>query len=128
MQRSFTNILCENIEASASFYEALLGMKRHFSSDWFIILTHDNIDGLEFGLLDKSHETVPKNVSASPAGVIVTFVVDDCDNAHKKAIELQADIIKPPTDMFYGQRRMLLKDPEGTVLDISAPTAPVRVL
>lgn len=126
MQRSFTNILCENVEASANFYEALLGMKRHFDSDWFIILTHENIGGLEFGLLDKNHKTVPEGISASPAGMIVTFVVDDCDQAYEKAMALQADIIEPPTDMFYGQRRMLLRDPEGTVLDISAPTAPMQ--
>lgn len=126
MNRSFTNILCNNTEATARFYEALLGMKRHFDSDWFIILTHENIAGLEFGLLDKTHETVPEDIRSAPAGVIVTFVVEDCDQTYAKATELQADIIEPPTDMFYGQRRMLIRDPEGTVLDISAPTAPMQ--
>jgi len=125
VQRSFINILSENVAKTADFYQNLLGMKCHFAADWFIILTHDDIAGLELGILQKDHETVPEGIRSSPAGMIVTFVVEDCDKVHEIAVKLGANIIQPPTDMFYGQRRMLVSDPEGTVLDISAPTAAV---
>ncbi|MEO9873971.1 MAG: VOC family protein [Roseobacter sp.] len=125
MQRSFTNVLSGDVQNSSAFYENLLGMTRHFDSDWFVILTHKDIDGLEFGILQRDHAIVPPVIRAAPAGVIITFVVTDCDEVYRKALAAEALVIEPPTDMPYGQRRMLLRDPDGTVLDVSAPTAPV---
>jgi predicted enzyme related to lactoylglutathione lyase len=58
--------------------------------------------------------------------VMVTFVVDHCDAVHDAARAMGAEVLEPPTDMPYGQRRMLLRDPAGTVLDISAPIAAMR--
>jgi predicted enzyme related to lactoylglutathione lyase len=121
MQRAFVNILSGSVTTAASFYEQLLGMIRHYDSDWFIILTHPDIAGLEYGLLQRDHPIVPLPVQAAPAGVMMTFVVPDCDSVHQRAQAIGADIIAAPTDMPYGQRRMLLRDPDGTVLDISAP-------
>lgn len=120
MKRCFTNILSEDVERSSRFYESLLGMRRHFDSDWFVILVHDELDGLEFGILQKTNDIVPENIRDRPSGVIVTFVVDDCESVFRQATELGADIIAPPTNMPYGQRRVLLRDPDGTVVDISS--------
>ena len=125
MQRCFTNILSMDVKGTAKFYEQLLGMKRHFDSDWFIILTHDNIKGLELGILQQGHELAPNVAKTAPSGVMITFVVDDCDTVYKKAQALNAKIIEAPRDMPYGQRRMLLEDYDGTLIDISAPTAPI---
>lgn len=125
MQRAFTNILSADVSRTAAFYEAVLGMHRHYESDWFIILSHAEMPGLEFGILKRDSEIVPAALRAAPAGVLVTFVVADCDAAHAAALAAGAEIVTPPTDMAYGQRRMLLRDPDGTAVDISAPTAPV---
>lgn len=122
MQRTFTSILCENQARTASFYEQLLGMERHADFGWFIILTHQNMPGLEFGLVDRAHETVPSELASAPAGVIITFVVDDVAQSFGLARTMGAEIVQEPTDLFYGQRRMLLRDPEGTIIDISSPT------
>ncbi len=126
MRRAFMNILSGSVEATARFYEDLLGMQRHFESDWFIILTHPDMNGLEYGILQRNHQIVPQTVQGAPAGVIVTFVLEDCDNVYRRAQSIGADVIEPPTDMPYGQRRMLVRDPDGTVLDISAPTARIQ--
>ena len=122
MKRCFTNILSENIERSALFYESLLGMKRHFDSDWFIILVHDELSAFEFGILKKNHEVVTAEIRSKPGGVLVTFVVEDCNEVFRQATSLGVDILEPPTDMPYGQKRMLLRDPDGVVIDISSPT------
>jgi predicted enzyme related to lactoylglutathione lyase len=126
MQRAFVSILSASVEASASFYEELLGMIRHFESDWFIILTHPDIDGLEYGILQRDHQIVPAAVQSAPAGVMMTFVVEDCDIVHRRAQRIGAIVIEEPTDMAYGQRRMLIRDLDGAILDISAPMALVR--
>lgn len=121
MNRCFTNILVSDVERAARFYEDLLGMVRHFDSDWFVILTHPDRDGLEYGLLQRDNDVVPPEARSAPAGIIVTFVVDDLDPVLQRATSLGADILEAPTDMFYGQRRMLLRDPDGTIIDVSAP-------
>ena len=123
MNRMFVNILSKDVSACAGFYEELLGMTRHFDSDWFVILTHPNTPGLEFGVLQRDNEIVPASVRAAPQGVVVTFVVDDVQAVFEKARALGARVIQEPTEMFYGQTRLLLADPEGTVVDVSAPTA-----
>ncbi len=126
MQRAFVSVLSKSVNTSATFYEELLGMTRHFESDWFIILTHPDIQGLEYGLLQNDHEIVPAAAQGAPAGMMMTFVIEDCDTVHNRAQRIGAEIIEAPTDMPYGQRRMILRDPDGTFLDISAPTAPMR--
>ena len=123
MNRMFVNLLCQDVSASAGFYEELLGMTRHFDSNWFVILTHPNMPGLEFGILERDNEVVPASVRAAPQGVIVTFVVEDVQAVFEKAQALGARVIQEPSVMFYGQTRLLVADPEGTVVDVSAPTA-----
>jgi len=125
MKRCFTNILSSSVGETARFYEQIFGMKRKFDSDWFVVLTHDAIESLEVGILMRDHKVVPDSVRKSPSGVMITFVVDDCDTIYRKAVELGAQIIEAPKDMLYGQRRMLLLDPDGTVVDVSSPVGSV---
>ncbi|GAB5471741.1 MAG: hypothetical protein Kilf2KO_47710 [Rhodospirillales bacterium] len=123
MQRLFTSILSGDVAAAARFYEALFGMRRHFDSDWFVILVHPGRPDLELGLLQRDHEILPADARAAPAGVLVTFVVDDLNLVLTRAAAMQAHIVEPPRDMPYGQRRLLLRDLDGTLLDVSTPLA-----
>ena len=124
MKRAFANILSGTVDRTARFYESLLGMHRHFESDWFVILSHPQMDGLELGILDRATDMIPDAARSVPAGLMLTFVVDDTDAVHSVAVKLGAEIMEKPTDMPYGQRRMLMRDPDGTLVDVSAPTAP----
>lgn len=121
MNRAFTSILCDNVDKTAQFYQDLLGMKRVGDFGWFILLAHDNLPGFELGVLQNDHETIPSGVATPPAGAILTFVVNDVEATHRQAIAKGAEIIQAPTDLPYGQRRLMLRDPAGTAVDISAP-------
>jgi len=120
MQRAFTNILTEEVAATAAFYEKLFGYTAKFYSDWFVNLEAADQTGLELGILLASHEIVPEAARHQPAGIILTFVVEDCDAIHDKAARFGANIIEAPRDMPYGQRRMILSDPAGTIIDVSS--------
>lgn len=122
MKRAFTSILVADPERSARFYEQLLGMNRHGDFGWFVILTHEGIPGLEFGILNRDHETVPAALAKAAGGALLTFVVDNVTESYARAQAMEADVLEAPTDMPYGQRRMLVRDPDGLVLDISSPT------
>ncbi len=124
VDRLMASRLCADVGAAAAFYEALLGLERRFASDWFVLLGSDAVAGVELGLLDRDHDTVPEVARGDPAGTTLTFVVADCDAIHARACAMGATILSPPADTAYGQRRMLLRDPDGAVIDVSAPTAP----
>ena len=122
MNRAFTSILCSNVEQTAQFYQSLLGMTRAGDFGWFIVLSHHAMPGFELGILDRHHETVPSGVTAQQGGVVLTFVVDDVEAMHQKAKAMRAHILQRPTDLPYGQRRLMLRDPAGTAVDVSSPT------
>lgn len=37
------------------------------------------------------------------------------------AVSLQADILRKPMDLLYGQRHLMLHDPGGSAVDLSSP-------
>ena len=121
MNRAFVNILTKDVSKTATFYENLLGMTRVGDFGWFVVLSHKDVPKYEFGILDRNHATVPTAVSADPAGFIATFVVEDVGDTHAQAIAMGAEVIQEPTDLPYGQRRLLLRDPAGAVVDVSSP-------
>jgi len=123
MNRAFMNVLCADPEKSAQFYEDILGLTRHGDFGWFIILAHPELPNFEFGLLDKDHDTVPDNPTRAPSAAMMTFVVGDLDPVHARATARGAEIVEDPRDMPYGQRRLVLRDPNGLLVDISCPIA-----
>ena len=123
MNRAFVNVLCSNVEKSAQFYQDILNMTRHADFGWFVILTHPDMPQLEFGLLDKTHSIVPTAARRPAGGMMMTFVVADLGDVEERAVRYGADAIEPPRDMPYGQRRMILQDPDGTLIDISSRIA-----
>ncbi|MBL1419032.1 MAG: hypothetical protein COC24_000830 [Alphaproteobacteria bacterium] len=118
INRHMTNICTDNLIASKQFYTQYFDFEVQFDSDWFIQLKSNNID-LEIGLIDKHNALVPTEFQNTPTGFYQTYVVDNVDNF---AAQLAANvtIIQPPEDTQYGQRRILIKAPEGSLIDISS--------
>ena len=120
INRIMTNICSDNLSESRDFYTKLFDFKVDFDSDWFVHLISKD-KKLELGIIDRTNEIVPKGFQNNPQGFYVTFVVDSADEIFKIAESEEFEVISKPTDTFYGQRRLLLKDPDGTLVDISSP-------
>jgi PhnB protein len=103
---------------------SLFGYEPVFESDWFIHLQDPSNESLELGIMDRDHEIVPERFRAAPAGGLMTIVVDDVDALHRRAADASVEVIEPPRDLFYGQRRMLLVDPDGQLVDVSSECEP----
>ncbi|MEM1052925.1 MAG: VOC family protein [Pseudomonadota bacterium] len=126
MDRLFTSVLTDDVSGTAQFYETVFGMTRHFDADWFVILTHPQTPGLEFGVLDLNSTTVPDEARTSFGGAMVTMVVKDCDQSFTAAKQAGAAVVETPRLMPYGQRRALVRDPAGTLIDISSPQGEIE--
>lgn len=124
MLRGFFSVTSDDLTASRDWYVGLLGYEVEFDSDWFVHLRDPANPCLELGILSRSHEVVPERVRSVPTGGFVTLVVEDVDAVHRHAQERGVEVLEEPTDQFYGQRRMLVVDPNGLVLDISSECPP----
>lgn len=123
-QRTFFSILSDDLPRACEWYTSLFGYRVEFDSDWFVHLQDPDNPSLELGLLAVDHEIVTEHMRARPIGGLVTLVVEDVDRCHELAVERGVEVIEPPTDLFYGQRRMLILDPDGQVLDVSSECDP----
>jgi len=123
IQRAFPNLAVDDLAASRAFYERL-GYRLRFESPWFVQLAAPGREGLELGLLRRDHPVVPEAARSAPAGVMLTVVVPDVDAAWRTLREAGVEILEPPRDLFYGQRRMVVRAPEGTAVDVSSACEP----
>ena len=122
IDRTMFNVVADDLGAVRDFYVALLDFEQIYESDWFIVLVPKQGPRFELGIISRTSEVTPVAATRPPGGGYLTFVVPEVLAAFEQAKAMNADIIEPPTDMSYGQRRMILRDPAGTTLDISSPT------
>ncbi len=120
LNRILTNICSDKLAETKNFYTKLFDFQVDFDSDWFIHLISKD-KKLELGIIDRSNELVPEGFQNHPQGFYLTFVVDNADELLALAEAEKFEIVSKPMDTFYGQRRLLLKDPNGTLVDISSP-------
>ena len=121
IKRLLTNLCSNDLERSKQFYTSLFDFTVDFDSDWFVHLLSVGRE-FEIGIILADHEIVPQQVSGQIKGSYITFVVESVDVLFLKAQELDCKIIQAPELTPYGQRRMLIEAPEGTVCDVSSPT------
>jgi len=119
INRIMTNICSDKLKESKHFYTKLFDFNVDYDSDWFIHLISKD-KKLELGIIDRSNELVPAEFQTNPQGFYITFVVENVDKVLTIAESEKFEIVSPPTDTFYGQRRLLLKDPNGALVDISS--------
>lgn len=122
------NLFCKDIEAQKEFYRRLLGLVEVSKSRSAI---YRALDGPQFQLGFNAHAAYallnlePPAVSdgASRVSSFPTFVFDGplkVDAAYLTAVKLGATALKEPFTSHYGQRQMVLADPEGNVLRLAA--------
>ncbi len=115
-----TNICSERLPESRDFYTQLFDFSIDYDSDWFVHLISKDKQ-LELGIIDLNSEVVPHDIRKQPTGTYITFVVDDVDEVFELAKTNKYAVLQNPENTFYGQRRMLLKDPNNYIIDISSP-------
>ncbi len=120
INRLMTNICSTKLLESKNFYVKLFDFNIDYDSDWFVHLISKDKQ-LELGIIDKKNEIVPTDFQTNPNGFYITFVIDNVDEVYEIAKKEKFKVISEPSDTFYGQRRLLLEDPNGALIDISSP-------
>jgi catechol 2,3-dioxygenase-like lactoylglutathione lyase family enzyme len=124
VSRNFFCVFSDDLRVSKDWYVNLLEYVVDFDSEWFVHLQSPNNDMVELGIMLRHNELIPEAARTKAGGGMLTVVVDDVDASYRRAMTAGATIVEPPRDLFYGQRRMLVKDPNGMLVDISSPCDP----
>ncbi len=120
INRLLLNVLSDDLEASKAFYTTLFDFEVDYDSDWFVHLISTRHQ-LELGIMSVNSDILPAGVQPQPRGFYTTFVVSDVDAVFKAAKGKGLTVLSEPEDTFYGQRRLVLGSPEGSIIDVSAP-------
>ncbi len=124
ISRSFINILSGDLSAARKFYTEFLQLELRFDSDWFINLGVPGNEALELGIIKVEQEIVPPQHQQTPAGAILTLVVEDVAEVEARARAMNVTIVEGVRNLFYGQRRLLVADPDGFLIDLSSECEP----
>lgn len=120
INRLMINICSDDLTGSSAFYTSLFDFRIDFESDWFIHLISKDKQ-LELGIIDRTNQIIPNDYQNLPQGFYVTFVVNNADDIYELAKARNFEVVEKPHNTFYGQRRLLLKDPNGALVDVSSP-------
>lgn len=124
IERLVPALYVEDLRRSRRFYCDLLGLKPGFESDWIVQLSDPENDAIQLMLQPRTHDLVPKAFQDSPRGSSLVFVVPDCDAIFERAKAMGLEVIQEPKNEDYGQRRFLVVDPDGLLIDVSSNCDP----
>ncbi|WP_330296119.1 VOC family protein [Streptomyces sp. NBC_00503] len=116
------HIMVDDAAAAIAFYERAFGAREEFRLDapgGGVLHAEISIGPSVLMLGDASVEATGAGPFAAPAalggGTSVTLhvFVADVDALAERAEAAGAQILQPPTDMFHGDRTVILRDPSG---------------
>ena len=116
-------VITNDIKRLVGFYENITGL----SATWF---TEDFAElptpACTLAIGSKRTMEMFAAGAARPADnhtVIIEFRVDDVDGEYKKLREVVSDLVQEPTTMPWGNRSMLLRDPDGNLINFFTPVS-----
>jgi len=66
-------------------------------------------------------------IAAANRSAIIEFQVEDVDGLNENLSDPSIDRVMAPTDMPWGNRSMLLRDPDGNLVNVFAPVRKAAV-
>jgi catechol 2,3-dioxygenase-like lactoylglutathione lyase family enzyme len=110
VRRVMPDLASRSPEASARFYEAVLGLEPVMDLGWIVTLADPARPRVQISVMthDQSAAVLPE----------VSVEVDDVDAAHAAAVRAGAEIVHPLTDEPWGVRRFFVRDPDGHVINV----------
>ncbi len=114
-------IITGDVARLVAFYERATGARAAWATEDFAEL---RIGGATLAIAGT--RTVPLFApgSAHPAenhSVITEFLVDDVDRVHQDLSAVVTDVVAGPTTMPWGNRSLLVRDPDGNLVNFFTP-------
>lgn len=116
-----TRIITADVNRLVDFYEMVTEVRAVWGNELFAEIPTP-VGTLAIG----SDKTVPLFAagSAEPAAnrsLIVEFIVDDVDAQYERLLDSVGEVVTAPTTMPWGNRALLLRDPDGNLVNLFTP-------
>ena len=119
-------LMVEDVAATAAFYVEHFRFEALFSSDWYVHLCSTEDRGVNLGIVQGDHETIPAEGRGRTSGLLINFEVDNPDEIHERVKAAGLPILRPLQDEAFGQRHFITRDPNGVLIDVVKPIAPSK--
>lgn len=120
----FPLIQVEDVAATARFYMDTFGFTPVFESDWYMHLRGDSEGLFELAIIRFDHDSIPALGQTPSTGVILSFYVDDAAAEARRLEASGVKIAQPLRDEVFGQRHVIVADPNGILIDIITAIEP----
>lgn len=120
-------IITGDVARLVGFYERVTGVEASWSSPDFAELRTTSAT-LAIGSTRTVALIAPDAARPSDnRSVIIEFLVDDVDGLHQNLMGFVADFVNEPTTMPWGNRSLLLRDPDGNLVNLFTPVSPAAI-
>ena len=117
-------LITGQVDRLVSFYEQVTGLKATRYSEDFAEVKSPTCT-LAIGSTRTVQVYGPGVVEAAPnRSVFLEFRVKDVDEAFDRLKPLVSGFVMEPTTMPWGNRSLLLRDPDGNLINLFAPVSP----
>ncbi len=121
MRLAATRIFTDDVDALVAFYEAATGLSATRLHPLFAELRTSSGT-----LAIASTATVPllgDHVAEARANrsIALDFLVDDVDATYARLRSTEIALVAEPADMPWGNRSLLVRDPDGSLINFFAP-------
>ncbi|MEU4877116.1 VOC family protein [Streptomyces sp. NPDC021608] len=119
-----TRVITGDVARLVAFYEKATGASAAWATEDFAELATENAT-LAIGAVRTVAMFAPG--SARPAdnhSVIIEFLVDDVDRVHGSLADSVTEVVAGPTTMPWGNRSLLVRDPDGNLVNFFTPVTP----
>jgi len=115
-------IITDNLEPLVSFYENISGLPATRFGDLFAELSTPTCT-LAIGSTQTLRMFHAEGVlfPAQNRSAIIEFLVEDVDKEFVRIKEHVSEFVQEPTTMPWGNRSLLLKDPDGNLVNLFTP-------
>lgn len=118
-------LMSRQVAATAAFYRRHFAMRALYESDWYVHLQSAEDAGVNLGIVEAGHETLPAAArGASAAGLLLNFEVDDVDAVYERLLAAGLPMRLALRDEPFGQRHFITEDPNGVLIDVIRPIPP----
>jgi uncharacterized glyoxalase superfamily protein PhnB len=108
-----------HLRESSAFLQRCFGLRLLFEASWIVMLARESSESIAVGLMTSDHPSRPPGPEVFRGlGMILTVQVEDAASLHARLQAEGVPIHHPLADCPWGQRRFMLKDPSGILVDV----------
>lgn len=121
MNLTSIRLIVRDLKQLVAFYEALTGLTARWLNDDFAEIPTPGCT-LALGS-ERTVKLFAEGAARAAANqtAIVEFMVDDVDAVFARIAGVATEVVQPPTTMPWGNRSLLVRDPDGNLVNLFAP-------